>query len=140
MVNDQSPTTSQTASPKWIAGRIETLLSHYFQPMADERIAMAAMQDWVTALTGYSQGQIGGACELYLRQEPKRRPTPADIRRIISENRGGASANRGAKENLTLDQRALLDTKILPTARRWTQIPGLKDLGENTLAYWGETH
>lgn len=141
MPNDQSPTISKTASPKWIAGRIETLLSHYYQPATNEQIAVAAMQDWIKALSGFSQGQISGACELYLRQEPKRRPTPADIRTFILDHRGAVDeggAARGDKTKLTFDERALLETKILPTARRWLNDPALRDHGEQTLAFWGE--
>lgn len=96
------------------------------------------MKDWITALSGFSQEQISGACELYLREEPKRRPTPADIRGFILENRGAEKPGRGDRSKLTMKEQEFLECEILPTARRWLSIPGLKDHGEQTLAYWGE--
>ena len=134
------PTTSEPATPKWIAGRIETLLSHYYQPATDEMIAVAAMKDWIGALSGFSKGQISGACELYLRQEPKRRPTPADIRRFILEHRQSAQQGfgQGDRSALSFDEQELLVSKVLPNARRWLSIPDLREHGLKTLAYWGE--
>lgn len=96
------------------------------------------MQDWITALSGFSQEQISGACELYLREEPKRRPTPADLRGFILANRDTAKSGRGDKSELTLKEQELLEFKILPAARRMLTVPGLREHGEQTLAYWGE--
>lgn len=47
-------------------------------------------------------------------------------------------AARGDRRALTFDERELLETKILPTARRWLKIPGLADHGKQTLRFWGE--
>lgn len=140
MPNDLSLNVLNPASPKWIAGRIETLLSHYFRPATDERIEEAAMMDWITALSGFSQDQISAACSQYLRQEPKRRPTPADIRVFILESRSGGEteAGRGDRNSLTRDEAQLLYEKVLPAARRMLTVPGLREHGEQTLAYWGE--
>lgn len=44
----------------------------------------------------------------------------------------------GDKTALSLDELELLETKILPTARRWLGFPELRIHGERTLAYWGE--
>ena len=44
----------------------------------------------------------------------------------------------GDMSELSADQLRLLETKILPTARRWLGIPGLREQGEKTLAYWGQ--
>jgi hypothetical protein len=45
----------------------------------------------------------------------------------------------GNKASLSLTDRELLETKILPTARRWCEaIPSLRHHGIKTLAYWGE--
>lgn len=67
------------ASPQWIAGRIETLLSHYFQPGTDERIAEAAMTDWIRLLSSMPQQAISFACDRYMANQPRRRPGPGDI-------------------------------------------------------------
>ena len=45
---------------------------------------------------------------------------------------------RGDKNMLTAAELALLETKILPTARRWLSIPGLAEHGRKTLEFWGE--
>jgi hypothetical protein len=96
--------------------------------------------DWIAALSGFSQDQISGACSQYMRQEPKRRPTPADIRVFILETRGNSETQtgRGDRNSLTRDEAQLLYEKVLPAARRMLTIPGLREHAEKTLAYWGE--
>lgn len=129
---------SQIAQGEWIAGRVATLLSHYFQPDNPQPVQDEALVDWVKQLTGYSEGQIEGACQLYLRNQPRRRPTPGDVLAYIrSQTKAQKDANDKRAE-LSLDERELLETKILPTARRWLDIPGLREHGEKTLAHWGE--
>lgn len=44
----------------------------------------------------------------------------------------------GDMSALSGDELRLLETKILPTARRWLGTPGLREHGEKTLAYWWE--
>lgn len=44
----------------------------------------------------------------------------------------------GDKSTLNIDQRDLLENTILPTARRWLDIPGLAHHGASTLMFWGE--
>ena len=61
----------------------------------------------------------------------------------ISDAAKSFNANDGAREDcdrskLSRDQLFLLNDKILPTARKWLGIPGLKEHGEKTLAHWGE--
>ena len=98
------------------------------------------MMDWIQALSGFSQDQISAACSQYLCQEPKRRPTPADIRLFVLEMRGSteSQSGRGDRNSLTRDEAQLLYEKILPSARRMLTVPGLREHGEGTLAYWGE--
>jgi hypothetical protein len=46
---------------------------------------------------------------------------------------------RGDRSKLTGHELHILDTQVLPTARRWlTQFPGLAHHARQTLAYWGE--
>ena len=46
---------------------------------------------------------------------------------------------QGNRNSLTFDQRDLLESTVLPTARRWVlKYPGLADQGRQTLAYWGK--
>ena len=43
------------------------------------------------------------------------------------------------RASLSFDEREILDTRVLPTARRWLrQYPGLRDHAISTLNYWGE--
>ncbi len=42
------------------------------------------------------------------------------------------------KDGLSYDEMAILETRVLPTAKRWLTIPGLADHGEKTVEYWGE--
>ena len=64
----------------WIAGRAQTLLSHYFSPDLSPEVVEAAIDDWVKALISVPRHAIETACETYLRDQPRRRPTPGDIR------------------------------------------------------------
>ena len=56
----------------------------------------------------------------------------------VSSQRAAPTGN-GDRRSLTFDQLRLLEEKVLPTARRWLGIPGLREHGEKTLAYWGES-
>jgi hypothetical protein len=53
---------------------------HYFQPETPSELAEAAIDDWIEALLPYSQQNIQDACRAHLWDEPRRRPTPGDIR------------------------------------------------------------
>ncbi|MEM9360719.1 MAG: hypothetical protein AAGB04_31480 [Pseudomonadota bacterium] len=47
--------------------------------------------------------------------------------------------DRAAKRaKLSRDEIFVLDTEVLPTARRWLDIPGLRDQAISTLNFWGE--
>ena len=137
-VNDSS---SDSAHAAWISGRIETLLSHYFQPDNPAEVMEAALDDWVDALSPFSRIAIEQACAKYLRDQPRRRPTPGDIRSKVREpsNQEAMKRQRGNKSDLTFDELDLLENKILPRARSWLTIPSLADHGKHTLEYWGET-
>jgi len=50
----------------------------------------------------------------------------------------GFQPQGGDRQALSFEQRELLENTVLPAARRWLRIPGLKRQGETTLAYWGE--
>lgn len=121
----------------WIAGRVETLLSHYFQPDNPAEVMEAAVDDWVSALARFSRADIEAACSRYLRQEPRRRPTPGSVAAMVETKTGLTEV--GDKAKLTFDERELLETKVLPTVRRWLKIPGLAEHGAKTLHYWGES-
>ena len=81
----RSPSASESGSQQderhavWIAGRIQTLLNHYFQPDNPADVTEAALDDWVDMLGPFSQPAIEHACASYLRDQPRRRPSPGDI-------------------------------------------------------------
>ncbi len=81
------------------------------------------------------------ACQKYLRNQPRRRPTPGDIRAIAAgtHQRGPNSPKKGgSRQALSHDELALLETQIIPTAQRWVrEIPELAAHGRATLDYWG---
>lgn len=125
----------------WIAGRVQVLLSHYFQPDNPVEVKEAALDDWVKALITFPKQIIDRACERYLNNQPRRRPTPGDIRSICGarqETKSDSVDPRGDKSKLTFEQLELLEDSILPTARKWLNIPGLEDSARQTLEYWGE--
>ena len=132
---NQSLSVLRPASAKWIAGRVQTLLSHYYQPGTPQDVIDAALGDWVKQLSGFSSEQVEDACQNYLKSQPSKRPTPADVRNRIGAVQGGGM---GDKSKLSRDEVDLLHGKILPTARRWLSIPDLADQGRKTLEYWGE--
>jgi hypothetical protein len=72
---------------QWIAGRIATLLSHYWRDDDPMELLTAMATDWVEVLAGMPQSALQQACIQYLRDEPRRRPTPGAIldlaRRIL---------------------------------------------------------
>ncbi len=129
---------------QWIAGRVETLLSHYFQPDNPSEVLEAAVDDWIAALLSKSQAAIRHGCETYLRDQPRRRPTPGDILHRVVAFESARVPKRvaeceGDRNSLTSDELMLLDDKVLPTARDWVaNKPGLCVHGARTLAYWGE--
>lgn len=123
----------------WISGRIETLLSHYYQPDNPAEVRDGALDDWVEILAPLSQKVIEHACSSWLRDEPRRRPTPGDIRARARDHAASPQNAQGDRSKLSFDELVLLDEKVLPTARRWLGIPGLRQHAEQTLSYWGET-
>ena len=121
---------------RWIAGRVQVLLSHYFQPDNPQDVQEAALGDWIEALAEFDQSAIDRACAAYIRSQPRRRPTPGDIRKQVMAPKSEAQGR--SRDELSVEELILLDEKILPSARKWLTIPGLADKGRATLAYWGE--
>lgn len=78
----------------WLAGRITTLLSHYYTPDIPAALSEAAMVDWLAVLDGLPRDDIERACMDYLRDEPDRRPTPGRIRKRVLAKRAWAEKYR----------------------------------------------
>lgn len=63
----------------WIGGRIVTLLGHYWREDDPTELTAALAKDWADLLEGYPRAAIEDACKSYLRDQPRRKPTPGDI-------------------------------------------------------------
>lgn len=85
---------NSSGNAQWVVERVETLLSHYYQPDQPSELSQAAMVDWLKVLHGLPQADIAAACEDYLRKEPRRRPTPGDIRQRVLAKRAWAEKYR----------------------------------------------
>lgn len=73
----------------WIAGRIKTLLAHFWRPDDPQPIEEAVISDWVEALVGYRTQDIQDACIAYLKAPDTAksgaaiRPGPHHVIRLI---------------------------------------------------------
>lgn len=63
----------------WIAGRVVTVLSHYWRDDDDEALTGAIAADWADVLEGLPAEYIQKACIRYQQEEPRRKPTPGAI-------------------------------------------------------------
>ena len=94
----EQPNGLKKPDAKWMAFRITTLLSHYYQPDQPSPLSEAVMMDWLRLLDGYSKAAIEHACDGYLRDQPRRRPTPGDIlARAKAKDEGDAARRRMAE-------------------------------------------
>lgn len=132
----------QSQQATWIVGRVQTLLSHYFQPDHPMDVQDQALVDWVKALSPFPASSIERACADYLCNQPRRRPTPADIRGLAEtasrQSKGELAGQMGDRNRLTRDEMHALETRVLPQARAWLGVPSLRHHGEKTLEFWGE--
>lgn len=64
---------------EWIGGRILTLLSHYWREDDPVQLTAAIGKDWADVLEGLPQDFIDRACIAYMREEPRRKPTPGEV-------------------------------------------------------------
>lgn len=70
------------ATGKWIAGRVVTLLSHYFVAQQDASIAEAVAEDWCAMLEVYPAWALSNACRWWMGLDNPRKhckPLPGDI-------------------------------------------------------------
>lgn len=69
----------RTSRRQWILGRVATLLSHYWREDDPSELTEAIARDWADILEGMPQDAIHAACLRYMRDEPRRKPTPGAI-------------------------------------------------------------
>ncbi len=87
-----SSLTSQDRSKHlaWIGVRVEALLDGYWRADVSDPVKGMVLADWISALEAFSPDEITAACREWLNAEPRRKPKPGDIRRIILNNRAKA--------------------------------------------------
>lgn len=72
-------------------------------------------------------------------------PTGPEIHaaaRVLREAGSGSKPGMrkgGDRNALTFDEQQTLQDRILPTAREWLHVPGLRQHGIQTLEFWGES-
>lgn len=71
---------------QWIGGRILTLLSHYWREDDPVELTGAIGKDWADVLEGLPRDAIQAACLRYMRDEPRRKPTPGAIYAMAHES------------------------------------------------------
>jgi len=69
----------RAALREWIGGRALTLLSHYWRDDDPVEMTAAIGADWADTLEGLPRDVIQKACVQYLRDQPRRKPTPGAI-------------------------------------------------------------
>lgn len=69
----------RAAHREWIGGRVLTLLSSYWRDDDPIELTAAIGADWADVLEGIPREYIQRACVSYLRDEPRRKPTPGEI-------------------------------------------------------------
>ncbi len=68
-------------SPEWLAGRIATLLAHYFLASTDASISTMVGADWIDCLAVFPKEHLDKAVTWW-RDNETRKPKPADIRKL----------------------------------------------------------
>lgn len=69
-------------------------MSAYFQPSESEDIRTAALAWWADELQDWTVAQVVWGLRQWNRQNPRLRPSPGDILRILAVKRGDVEAER----------------------------------------------
>lgn len=79
-----------------IAFEVKTVLSAYFQPHEAEEIKAAQLAWWCDDLQAWTREQVVYGLRKWNGDNPRVRPTPGDIVRILKQTRGEKEAERMA--------------------------------------------
>jgi hypothetical protein len=79
-----------------IAFEVKTVLSAYFQPHEAEEIKAAQLAWWCDDLQAWTREQVVYGLRKWNKDNPRVRPTPGDIVRILEQTRGKKEAERMA--------------------------------------------
>lgn len=96
-----TPQISKSLSPQelsahrqTIASEVKTILSAYFQPHESEAIKAAQLAWWCDELQDWTHEQVVYALRKWNRDNPRWRPTPGDIVKLLKMLRGMREAER----------------------------------------------
>jgi len=87
------------ASNEWIAGRVSTLLDHYFTAPFPAPAMQAVAQDWIKILGNLPPWAIQAACMWWLSEDnpnAHRKPLPGDIAKRAKAEMGIVRLAEGA--------------------------------------------
>ena len=88
-----------------IAFEVKTVLSAYFQPHEAEEIKAAQLAWWCDDLQAWTREQVVYGLRKWNGDNPRVRPTPGDIVRILKQTRGEKEAERMAAARKPSQQR-----------------------------------
>jgi len=77
-----------------IASEVRIVLSAYFQPHETEEIKSGQLAWWCDSLEDWKREQVVYALRKWNEQNPRLRPTPGDIVKLLKDARGKAEAER----------------------------------------------
>ena len=77
-----------------IASEVRVVLSAYFQPSETEQVRLAQMSWWSDTLEDWSLKQVVYALRKWNIDNPRLRPTPGDILKLLKTLRGKKEAER----------------------------------------------
>lgn len=95
------------ASKEWIAGRVSTLLDHYFTAPFPDPAMEAVAQDWIKILGDLPPWAIEAACVWWLSQDnpnAHRKPLPGDIAKRAKTEMGIVKLAEGAVRRFNPDR------------------------------------
>lgn len=81
-----------------IASEVKIVLSAYFQPHESEEIKAGQIAWWCDELQDWTQEQVVWGLRRWNRDNPRARPTPGDVVRIMKEARGRKVASQLPKQ------------------------------------------
>jgi hypothetical protein len=71
-----------------LVSEVRVVLSAYFQPHETAEVVTAQLAWWADEMQDWTREQVVWGLRKWNRDEPRRRPTPGDVLRILKRQRG----------------------------------------------------
>lgn len=110
------------ATPKWITGRVASIMLHYYVADLPPHFQKAIASDWVEELIGYPAWAIKAAFAWWISRENKkntRRPIPGEITEYAHNELVAARVAEAKVKRLTREDEA--EPSAAPETRNWTE-------------------